>query len=511
MNARTKKFIPVILLVVCVFLFGSTANAHGFGERYDLPIPLTYFLIGAALTVAFSFVAIGWFIRSSGSDLEYPRINVYRYSAMAFFCKAISRFLGLISVFILFISIHSGLTGTSNAIENFDPVFVWIIWWVGVGYVVCIVGNIWLVMNPWLVIFNYWERIFGKHMGLVGWPAKFDAWPSLVLFLLFAWIENVHPASSQPYSLGTLILIYSLLTWGGMILFGKHVWLTHGDPFHVLFNLFARFSATELRINGTKNWCTRCASGCKENLNLPDCVDCYECWENTDSENKEFCLRPWSVGLSRGERVTPAIMLFHVTALATVSFDGFSETPAWIQIQTVLWPAIDPLPGSAAATIETIGIILGPLIFAAVYLYVCGLISRMSHGQMTSVDTRRSFVFSLVPIALAYNLAHYLSFLLITGQELIPLLSDPYGFGWNLFGTSDFKVNIAIIDARVAWIFSVVALVIGHIISVLTAHVIALRKTTSHSIAVRSQYPMLLLMVFYTAVSLWIVAQPIVE
>jgi hypothetical protein len=204
-------------------------------------------------------------------------------------------------------------------------------------------------------------------------------------------------------------------------------------------------------------------------------------------------------------------MFFHVTALATVSFDGFAETPAWIEIQTILWPVIDPLPGSAAPTIETIGIILVPLIFATVYLYVCGLIAQMSQGQMVSADIRMRFVFSLVPIALAYNLSHYLSFLLITGQEIIPLLSDPYGFGWNLFGTSDFKTNIAIIDARFAWVFSVIALVTGHIISVFTAHAIALRRTTSHSIAVRSQYPMLFLMVFYTAVSLWIVAQPIVE
>tara|TARA_Y100000588_G_scaffold243502_1_gene257730 strand:+ start:28 stop:435 length:408 start_codon:yes stop_codon:yes gene_type:complete len=135
----------------------------------------------------------------------------------------------------------------------------------------------------------------------------------------------------------------------------------------------------------------------------------------------------------------------------------------------------------------------------------------MSYGQMTPTDIRMSFVFSLVPIAIAYNLSHYLSFLLITGQEIIPLVSDPYGFGWNLFGTTDFKINIAIIDARFAWIFSVIALVTGHIISVFTAHVIALRKTKTHSVAVRSQYPMLLLMVFYTAVSLWIVAQPIVE
>ena len=91
------------------------------------------------------------------------------------------------------------------------------------------------------------------------------------------------------------------------------------------------------------------------------------------------------------------------------------------------------------------------------------------------------------------------------------MISDPYGFGWDLVGTSDFDVNIAIIDARFAWILSVVALVAGHIISVFTAHVIAIRKTKSHTVAIRSQYPMLFLMVFYTAVSLWIVAQPIVE
>ena len=71
--------------------------------------------------------------------------------------------------------------------------------------------------------------------------------------------------------------------------------------------------------------------------------------------------------------------------------------------------------------------------------------------------------------------------------------------------------NIAIIDARFAWLFSVVALVVGHIISVFVAHLISLRRLDSHSLAIKSQYPMLVLMVFYTSVSLWIIAQPIVE
>ena len=511
MITKIKIYMALAILGLSTLLFVPKVSAHGFGERYDLPIPLSYFLIGSALAVALSFAVIGWFIRSSANNSEYPRFNIYRFSLIELVCKIASKIFGLISVLILFLSIHTGLIGTSNAIENFAPVFVWIIWWVGVGYVVCLVGNIWLIMNPWLVIFNYVEQLFGKRTGLVEWPKKLDAWPALGFFLLFAWIENVHPASSEPFSLAILLIIYSFITWGGMILFGKHVWLTHGDPFFVLFNLFARFSATEIRVIGSKNWCTSCSSGCEENLHLTDCVDCYECWENAPSRNREFSLRPWSAGLSRGDRVTPAIMFFHVTALATVSFDGFSETPGWVEIQTILWPLIDPLPGSAAGTVETLGIILVPIIFAGVYLYVCGFISRMSYGQMTPTDIRMSFVFSLVPIAIAYNLSHYLSFLLITGQEIIPLVSDPYGFGWNLFGTTDFKINIAIIDARFAWIFSVIALVTGHIISVFTAHVIALRKTKAHSVAVRSQYPMLLLMVFYTAVSLWIVAQPIVE
>ena len=82
------------------------------------------------------------------------------------------------------------------------------------------------------------------------------------------------------------------------------------------------------------------------------------------------------------------------------------------------------------------------------------------------------------------------------------------GFEWNLFGTMGYKPNIGLVDARFAWIVSVAALVLGHIVSVFTAHVIALRSVRRHNIAGRSQYPMLVLMVFYTAVSLWVIAQP---
>ena len=54
-------------------------------------------------------------------------------------------------------------------------------------------------------------------------------------------------------------------------------------------------------------------------------------------------------------------------------------------------------------------------------------------------------------------------------------------------------------------------IVVGHILAVYLAHRIAMRTLGDRRLAIASQYPMLLLMVLYTMVSLWIIGQPIVE
>ena len=92
-------------------------------------------------------------------------------------------------------------------------------------------------------------------------------------------------------------------------------------------------------------------------------------------------------------------------------------------------------------------------------------------------DVARAFVFSLVPIALAYNMAHFISLLLIQGQLIVPLASDPFGYGWDLFGTVDYRIDIGVINAKIVWFISVAAIVLGHIIAVYVAHVVSLRRT----------------------------------
>ena len=116
-----------------------------------------------------------------------------------------------------------------------------------------------------------------------------------------------------------------------------------------------------------------------------------------------------------------------------------------------------------------------------------------------------------MPIAIAYHLAHYFTYLLIQGQLLIRLASDPLGLGWNLFGTARYRPDIGIVGARFAWYTAAIAIVLGHVIAVYVAHAVALREFPDRRAALRSQLPMLMLMAGYTVVSLWIIARPIVE
>ena len=167
--------------------------------------------------------------------------------------------------------------------------------------------------------------------------------------------------------------------------------------------------------------------------------------------------------------------------------------------------------GLRLTVIGSVGILTSPAVFVLVYLLFARWMARAAGDMLSTGTVTRILVLSLVPIAIAYHLAHYFMYLLIQGQLMIRLASDPLGFGWNLFGTARYRPDIGIVGARFAWYTAVIAIVFGHIIAVYVAHAVALREFPDERAALRSQIPMLVLMVGYTMVSLWIIAQPIVE
>jgi hypothetical protein len=115
------------------------------------------------------------------------------------------------------------------------------------------------------------------------------------------------------------------------------------------------------------------------------------------------------------------------------------------------------------------------------------------------------FAHSLVPIAFAYVVAHYFSFLLIEGQLGFAALSDPFGRGWNLFGTADHLVNLTLLSPTTIWYVQVVAIVVGHVGGVILAHDRAIAAYPP-DVALRTQYALLAVMVVFTATGLLILS-----
>ena len=521
--------------LLAFFGTSTSAHAHAFAQRYDLPIPLWLYLVGAGATVAVSFIVVGIFVRKDRKGDEVPRLELldtpvgrvlaHRYALTV---------LRLLSVAIFVVLILAGLFGIQDTPEeNILPTAVWVIWWVGLAFASALVGDFWSLLNPWRIVAEWVSSAYAriktpqtaKDRKL---PAHTSIWPAVAVFVGFSWAELVWPERAVPASLAVAVILYSAAMWAGMYYAGIETWLRRGEAFSILYGLFARFSRIEIRVMNSDH-CGACGKDACQGNDAGICVDCPACFRRARPQDRRIELRPFGVGLLTNAMPPVSVMAFVLLILATVSFDGFKDTPAWQAIfQTALSvPFISALPNAlglnnASGIITTAGIILTPLIFFAVYLAFCAVIAALTRGagpgeisgapaQLSALGIARIFVFTLVPIAIAYHLAHFLTLFLIFGQQIIPLISDPFGYGWNLFGTAGYQVDIAIVGAKFAWISAVTAIVIGHIVAVYLAHVMALRAFADHAAALRSQYPMLVLMVGYTMISLWILAQPIVE
>ena len=134
---------------------------------------------------------------------------------------------------------------------------------------------------------------------------------------------------------------------------------------------------------------------------------------------------------------------------------------------------------------------------------------------MKTVDTERShrelrrlFGHSLIPIGLAYLVAHYFSAFFFQEQaQFTFLLSDPLGTGANIFGTAQYGINYAAISSQVIWYVQVTALVVGHVAGLTVAHDKAIALYGEPDKATRSQYWMLSVMVAFTCFGLFLLSQ----
>ena len=496
-----------------VFGAAEPASAHAFGQRYDLPVPLGLYLFGAATAVALSFAVIGVFFRDIAWSRNYRRLNLLRYSSGRLLAHPGLLFaLKLAGVFLFAVVLAAGFLGNQHPMRNFAPVLVWIVWWVGMAYVSAFVGDLWALINPWRTLFAWAEVLYRRFSGgelsrRLPYPEALGAWPAVALLLVFAWVELVFPEPAIPLNVAWMAVGYSAVTWTGMFIYGGEKWLRHGEAFSLVFAILARFAPTEVRVSNT-GFCDSCGLGCRDLDG--QCVNCATCFGHAGEAEREWSLRLYAMGLLRNQPVSSSVMALVLLILSLVLYDGLLVTPAWARFEDLVLASLAASGDVPRLAVRTFGLGGFWLVFLGAYVATCRVMAAVV-GGLSTAETARRFVFTLVPIAIAYHLAHYLSFLLIQGQYAFPLASDPLGLGWDIFGTAAYRIDIAIVGARFAWYLAVAAIVAGHIIAVYLAHVVAMTTFADRRSALHSQYPLTALMIVYTVTSLTILAEPIVQ
>jgi hypothetical protein len=479
-----------------------SARAHGFEERYDLPVPLAYVVVAACATVLLTFVVAVFFMRQP--VLQPPLADAMPERSPASSLAALPTLpapgssttvwtVKMLAWLLFALTLGAALRGSSDPLMNLAPTMVWIIWWVGLSFVVVLLGHVWPALDPWGTTFdllNACAKRLGLARGLAlgwAWPACLGAWPAALLLLAWCWLEVVYPIATAPFKLGCIALVWTLVNIGGMVCFGKVVWQRHADVFALYFASLARMAPMRWHA-GTP----------------------FLQW------------RSMGTGLIDSPAASSAGQIGFVMAmLSTVLFDGLHSGAAWLVFEQGLKKVALHWMDMNGYFAGTVGLVVVWLVFLLAYVLTCVVCARLmaqatpssqpNPNKLGAAQLAALFAPTLIPIAAAYNIAHNFSNLLIQGQTILQLLSDPFGRQWDLFGTAKMYPDISIVDAKLTWFVAVIAIVLGHVVSIWLSHRVALRQgLTPHHTAIAT-LPLTLLMVAYTAVSLLVIAEPMVS
>ena len=450
--------------------------AHGIGGVRDLPVPAWLFLYGAAIVLVVSFVALGVLWRRPLLEQHADGRPLPATAQRILLSPVLRVVLGAASFLLLLLTVAACFFGAASSALNIAPTFVYVGFWIGLVPVVVLLGDIWPVLNPWKAAADgvAWiaDRTGAQSQPLARYPDGLGRWPAAAVLLLFAALELAYFQPANTRALGLAILVYSALMWVGATAFGRAAWFANGDAFTAYFGLLASLAPFAAR---------------------------------TDAGGRRELVVRWPLTGATRIPTPPGTIAVIAVMLGSVAFDGLSRISWWqdrrfdLTLETQGWSDL------AGTLMNLAGLLLCVLAVGGAYLLAVAAAARLADAGPRLV-LARAFVGSLIPIALVYAISHYFTALLIQGQALIPMASDPFGRGWDLFGTADYRVDITPISPNAVWYVQVVALVAGHVAGLALAHDRAVSRFPPDR-ALRTQYPLLALMVLYTVGGLWLLSR----
>lgn len=458
----------------------EAASAHALVGRQDLPIPTWLFAWGASLVliVSFALLTVAW---------KTPRLQEagwrpgWDWLSRLLLNPVAEVLAGVLGVVLLVTVVYSGLKGVEAPDRNFSLTFVFVTFWLGLVALSVLFGDVFRAFNPWRAIGRAFAGVFRLAAGqsapaALSYPERLGHWPAVVGILGFVWLELVYGASGlsiglNPETVAVAALAYSAVTFVAMSLFGVERWIERGEAFSVYFRMFSGLAPVEVR------------------------------------DGRVGFRKPLAGATSWG--AVPGSLVLVLATIGTTSYDGATEGA----LATPITESFDRLRDLGLGTVAAYrvnGTIWMALVIGAVcLLYMLGV--RGMHTVKGSPPVRelaRSFAHTMIPIALAYLVAHYFSLFVFQEQaQFTYLLSDPLGDGSDLFGTASSGVNYGLIGANGVWYVQVGALIAGHVAALTLAHDRALSIYGDTGQAARSQYWMLAVMVGFTCLGLFLLSQ----
>jgi len=472
------------LAALILALSSGAADAHMTGVVYNLPIPFWMYGFAASAALALSFLIVGYFVTAKSVARNFREIELIVPDNTIL--RAVLAGLRILSVCALLLTILAGVFGPANPFANFSVTFFWVVFVLGFTYLTALVGDAYALINPWRVICDWLARLNPPGWrSRVQYPRWLGFYPALTFYMAFIWIELF--GQPRPRGLGEILLAYSVINVVGAGVFGRHSWFHYGELFAVFLRLIGKIAPFDYRINSASE--------------LPD----------------RLHVRQPFIGLLAKPAEDLSHLLFVLFMLSSTAFDGVHDTRPWVLI---FWKAIYP---QLTHLIERpyvffVGfyyywqwtmLFVSPFVYLAVYALFVWLMKIVVGSPRTVSDLALEFAFTLVPIAFVYNITHYYTLLLAEAPVVVTMISDPFGVGWDLFGTARLHRPPVIPLADTVWHTQVALILFGHIVSVYLAHLQALKLFPKGRQGVWSQLPMLALMMLLTTVGLRILSLPI--
>jgi 4Fe-4S binding domain len=357
------------------------------------------------------------------------------------------------------LALLAGFFGTPAGSRNFGIVFVWIVWWaLVILLLVPFAGRLWCAVCPipapgeWLqrralVVPRAGGRLYTLGMK---WPKRLNnIWLQNALFLavaLFSAIILTTPAVSA-----VVLALLALIATATALLFERRIFCRYLCPVGGFIGLYSQLAPVELRVKDRSLCVTHrtktCYQGSEAGYGCPwllfpaalskntYCGLCVECLKTCPLDNIAVYARPFGSDLlsNRGRRLDEAYKAFIMLTCAL----GYSIVllGPWSLLKETTFAV-----GSAGWWGYAVAFLVANLALVPAAFYLCAALS--GHIGHAKIPTRKIFVeyaYVLVPLGLAAWAAFTLSFVLVNFSYTWQVLSDPFGWGWNLFGTANWK------------------------------------------------------------------------